>query len=268
LTAFLSSSVLILAGLAAGVAGGLFGIGGGTLMMPALIGVYGARGMPADTAGLVAVATSLLAILLMSARAFVSHRRRGAGSWRAVLLMAPAGAVGALLGAEAALGLGGVAVVRAFAALQIIIGVSLVVPRSRPPLPPRTVSPHIASWLTIGFVAGLASALLGIGGGIIAVPLQMMLLAVPIHQATANSSGLITLNALAGLARYSLAERAPVAWALGSIDLGAGLLLTIAAVLAAPLGVRWAHALPAAKLRRVYGLFLVAVGVILALQAA
>ncbi len=268
MTDFIATSILIVAGLAAGIAGGLFGIGGGTLIMPALIGVYGARGLPADTAGIVAVATSLLAILLMSARAFVSHRRRGAGSWHAVLLMAPAGAVGALLGAEAALGLGGITVVRIFAALEIIIGLSLVVPRSRPPLKPRVAAPSIAVWLMIGFVSGLASALLGIGGGIIAVPLQLALLAVPIHHATANSSGLITLNALIGLTRYSLADRAPVTWALGGIDLGAGLLLTLAAVLAAPLGVRWAHALPAAKLRRIYGLFLIVVGIVLAVQAA
>lgn len=261
-------AVLLVAGLAAGIAGGLFGIGGGTIMMPALIGVYAARGLPADVAGLVAVATSLLAILLMSGRAFVSHRRRGAGSWRAVLLMAPAGAVGALLGAEAALSLGGVTVVRAFAALEVAIGLSLILPRQRPAGAVRAAAPGIAAWLAIGFAAGLASALLGIGGGIIAVPLQMALLAVPIHQATANSSGLITLNALAGLARYASAERAPVPWAIGSIDIGAGMLLTVAAVAAAPLGVRLAHALPAARLRRAYGLFLVGVGIVLAMQSA
>lgn len=258
---------LLAAGGAAGIAGGLFGVGGGTLMVPALIAVYHARGLGGDVAGLVAVATSLLAILLMSARAFVAHRRRGAGSWRAVIWMAPAGAVGALLGAELALLLGGTTVIRAFAVLEVLIGISLIRPRRERPEADR--APHgNGAWSAIGFIAGLASALLGIGGGVVAVPLQMLLLRVPIHQATANSSGLIMFNALIGLARYALEPRAPVEWALGGIDLAGGLALTVTAVLAAPLGVRWAHALPAARLRRLFGWMLVGIGVVLGIQSA
>lgn len=262
-------AVLAAAGLLAGVAGGLFGIGGGTILVPALVLVGLAAGRGADIVGLQAVATSLVAVGLLSLRAFRAHLRRGAGSIGAVLTMAPAGALGALLGAELALRIGGKGVLLAFAGLEISIALVLLLRRDNG-REARTGPARRAGtggWLLVGLVSGFVSSFLGVGGGIIAVPMQMLLLGVAPHTATANSSGLIIFNAVVGLIRYGNTGNAAVAdGSLGLILPLAGVIMALAAMLAAPLGVRLAHALPPAGLRRAFGAFLLLVGILLILQ--
>lgn len=255
---------LAAAGIAAGTLGGLLGLGAGSLMVPVLIAAYIARGIPVETAGLLAVATSLMAIIFLSGRSFLSHRRRGAGSLRAVLWMAPGGMVGAWGGAELALLSGGRTLVSLFAAFEFALGVKYLIGRSPQPAASEIAHRGALPWLATGFAAGALSSFFGIGGGIVAVPMLVSLLRLRMHDAIANSSGLIVFNALVGVLRYALAGVAPdYVGNVGWVDPRAGAVLALGALLGAPLGVRLAHGLKPDALRRAFGAFLIVVGILL-----
>lgn len=254
------------AGICSGVLAGLFGIGAGSLMVPVLVVYFSLRGIDLETAGLLAVATSLAAIAALSARAFWSHRQRQAGDFKLVLAMAPGGVAGSLLGAALATKLGGHSVILAFALFEIVIGLQLWLDRPRSGRPSNVKASGAA--LLTGFAAGGLATFFGVGGGVIAVPLQMRFLGLSIHQAIANSSGLIVFNALIGGLRYALDAAPSVDLAtIGYIDPLAAAALGLGGLLGAPLGVKIAHRLPAAKLKKLFGLFLIAVGAGLGVKA-
>lgn len=254
------------AGMGSGVLAGLFGIGAGSLMVPLLVFYFSLRGVDLAAAGLLAVATSLTAITALSARAFWSHHRQRVGDLKLVLAMAPGGIMGALLGAAMATRLGGKSVILAFAAFEVIIGLQLW--RNRQASSQSKPVKVSGAALLTGFAAGSLATFFGVGGGVIAVPLQMRFLGLGIHQAIANSSGLIVFNALIGSIRYGLANAATLPLTtIGYIDPQAALALGLGGLLGAPLGVRLAHRLAADKLKKLFGLFLIAVGLGLALKA-
>lgn len=109
------------------------------------------------------------------------------------------------------------------------------------------------SWRIVayGALAGLLSGLLGVGGGIVLVPLMAGRLAVPQHQAHATSLAVIVPTAAVSAGIYGLH---------GQADLTTAALLAAGSVVGAGLGARWMSLLPAAQLKRMFGIFLVLVG--------
>jgi len=103
----------------------------------------------------------------------------------------------------------------------------------------------------IGLAAGVASGLLGIGGAVIMVPLMVRYLHVTQHRAHGTSLAVVIFTASAALVGYARA---------GHIDLLVTLPLVAGSVVGSPLGARWASAVPAASLRRAFGLLVLLVG--------
>lgn len=250
---------LAIAGLCSGIFAGLFGIGAGSLMVPLLIAYFSARGVGLAQTGLMAIATSLAAILVISSRAFFTHWRLGAGSLRLILAMAPLGMAGSILGAHLALVAGGQSVVLAFAILELGLGL-------RYALQPKSANltanaRHRGAYIALtGLASGFCSAFFGVGGGIVAVPMQIRLLGLGIHQAIANSSGLIVVNAAIAAGRYGIESSPPLELPLvGLIDILAAGLLALGGLVGAPLGAKLAHRLDAVTLKRYFGYLLVAI---------
>ncbi|ROR34527.1 sulfite exporter TauE/SafE family protein [Inmirania thermothiophila] len=247
------------AGALAGVLAGLLGVGGGIVIVPALLVLLEAQGVAPELSMHMAVGTSLATILLTSLSSVRAHHRRGALRRELVAAMAPAIAAGALAGAGLADALAGAVLRRIFGAFLLLVAAQLaleLVPAGRRQVPGRGVL------AAAGGVIGAVSALLGIGGGSLTVPF-LVWRNVPVHEAVATSAACGLPIAAAGAAGFvwgGWGETGLPPWSLGYVHLPALAGIALASVPAAPVGAALAHRWPAARLRRIFAAFLVVVG--------
>lgn len=246
---------LIALGAATGLLAGLLGIGGGMLMVPLLTLIFTSRGYAEEHVVHMAVATSLATILFTSVSSVRAHHRRGAVLWKVVRTLAPGIVLGSLIGAQIAGRLPTVWLALIFAAFVGFSAVQMLLDRA--PKPTRQL-PAPVGMFAAGNVIGLASALVGAGGGFISVP-YMVWNNVKMHNAVATSSALGFPIAAAGTLGYVLAGRGQAGLpqgTLGFIDVPALLAIAIASVITAPLGARAAHALNTRPLKRIFAILL------------
>jgi uncharacterized protein len=257
---------------------GLLGIGGGTVLVPFLYlllanpewtGVW----VAAEHHAAVAHATSLAVIVPTAATGLLSFRRHGLVDWGVVVPLGLAAAAAAVVGAQLAAYLPGGLLKVLFGGLILWIGGTMVVAVVRhlargaaeaaafAPAGSSAIRPGAA--LVGGGVVGLLSALLGIGGGVVAVPILTRWARMDLHRVTAASIGIVTFAAPAGILSYAWAGRGVVGlppWSLGYVALPLVAALTPGAMLLAPFGARLNRRLSVRALRGVFGVFLVAMG--------
>jgi len=249
---------LVLLGLCTGFLAGMLGIGGGMLLVPFMTIIFSNRGLGPDLAVKMAIATSMATILFTSLSSVRAHQRRGAVRWDIVARLAPGiflGACAASLGIFAVLKGTWLAVV--FAVFVVFSGTQMLLNRS--PAAHRTL-PGTAGQVGAGSAIGLLAGLVGAGGGFVSVPF-MQWCNVPLHQAVGTSAALGFPVAFFNVAGYMLSGHAVEglpSGAVGYVHLPALGVIACASVLSAPLGVRVAHAVPAAYLKRVFALVLYA----------
>lgn len=214
-------SAFVISGLFAGVLAGLLGIGGGTVLVPILVAL--------GYSPIQAVATSSLAIIITSLSGSLQNWRMGYLDFKRVLLLGGPAVVTAQIGVLVATGLPQALLLAAFA-LLLALNIYLVGFRQR--LTKQStddgdgdghgneakINPGVARVLT-GGIAGFLAGLLGIGGGVIMVPLQMLLLGETIKRAIQTSLGVIVLTAIASTLGHAL--QGNVIW-LGGLILGCG----------------------------------------------
>ncbi|MEL6541849.1 MAG: sulfite exporter TauE/SafE family protein [Pseudomonadota bacterium] len=254
--------LLLLAGAAAGFAGGLFGIGGGFVVVPALVMLFPMLGMEGDMAAHVAVGTSLATIIFTSIRATQSHAKRDAVDFGVLKSWALWVVLGTALGTLIADFASGTQLALIFGAGVIAFAIYFL-------LPARSGEPVFAAMPTgfprAGVAGGLGafSALLGIGGGTITT-LTMVVCGAPIHRAIGTASGMgaiIALPATIGFMIIGLGKPGLPWGSVGYVNLPAAAAIIATSVVFAPMGVAAAHKLPPEILRRVFGLYLITVGV-------
>ena len=243
---------LALLGLAAGFLAGLLGIGGGMVMVPFLTWMLGQRGVPAELAVKMAIATSMATIMFTSISSVRAHHKRGAVRWDIVRRLSPGIVIGSLVGSLGVFALlkGTVlAVVFAlfvgFSATQMFL--------DKKPAAARQM-PGTGGQLAAGGLIGFVSGLVGAGGGFISVPF-MTWCNVAIHNAVATSAALGFPIAVANVAGYVAAGwslKDLPAGAFGYIWLPALGVIAVCSVLMAPQGAKAAHALPVKKLKRIF----------------
>ena len=249
------------AGAVAGLLAGMFGIGGGAVLVPVLYQFLGILEVDEAVRMHLSVGTSLAVIVPTSIRSFLSHRKRGAVDeelLRNFLISVPLGVViGAVLAAFiSANGLKGVfAVIALVVAFKMLFGKdSWRVADDLPGQAGRGVA---------GTVIGFFSTLMGIGGGVMNNTF-MTLYNRPIHQAVATSSGVGVLISIPGTIGYMAAGWGKAGlpdFSIGFVNLFAVLLIIPITILVAPLGVKIAHALPQRILSRAFGVFLLIVAI-------
>ncbi|WBH15036.1 sulfite exporter TauE/SafE family protein [Sphingomonas radiodurans] len=255
---------LLVAGLLAGFAAGVFGIGGGFVVVPALLVVLPLLGgMPSEYAH-VAIGTSAATIIMTSVRSLRSHAKRGAVDFEMLRGWAPWIVGGAVLGVMLADRINGRALIAIFASGVLLMSVNFLVPT----LGNRVVSQTLPTGpLRASIAGGLGtfSALLGIGGGTIAI-MVMTLCGRTIHRAIATASGIGTLIAVPSAIGFAIIGlHAPgLPWgSLGYVNLPATAAVASMSMLTAPLGVAAAHSLPADLLKRAFGVYLLVIGTLM-----
>ena len=242
-------------GLASGFIGGLLGIGGGVVIVPALALSYDFGGrFPPEQSLLVAVATSLACIIFTSASAAYTQYRAGKVRWDLFRKLVAFLLLGSFLAGFIAPALP-VEIFRGFIGLFLAF-VAIVMLSSWQPHPHRQF-PNVLGAAGIGTAGGIAAGLAGIAGGNVIVP-TLVYFNTPIHNATATSSALGVPIALTATCGYLLA--APVLMngpLFGYVDISAFFPIVAGALIAAPMGVKFAHRVPAPKLKKVFGVLLI-----------
>jgi len=245
----LTAAILALLGLgfAAGLLAGLVGVGGGVLMVPALYLIYAHPewfGFPMEAAliPVVAHATSLAVIVPTAVRGTLAFRDAGLVEWRAVWGIGLTSVPAAVLAAQVAPALPPATLKLAFGLLLLFAGARLLRGNGKgeaSPDPERAGS--LGRYLVIGVVVGFCSALLGVGGGIVAIPLMIHWVGIDIRKVAATSIGMVLITAMAGVAGYlwsgSDAAGRPE-HSVGFIHLAAALPLAVGALLAVAAGTR------------------------------
>lgn len=254
--------VFPLLGLAAGVLAGLLGIGGGLVLIGALVWLLPTYGIPQDAAMHAALASSLASIVLTASSSARAHHRRGSVLWPTVWWMVPGLLLGGWLGSLVAVALQGEVLRWCVALYCFLMAAQMAFGGRRGDIPDAGVVPTGPPMIVAGGGIGAVSAVVGIGGGSMTVPLLVWRGVVPVR-AVGTSSACGIFIGLASAAGYALHAPAGVlpAHALGYVYLPAAIGIALASVLAAPLGTRLAHAISGAALKRVFAVFMVLVGI-------
>jgi uncharacterized membrane protein YfcA len=251
-------AALLAAGLFAGFCAGMFGIGGGFVVVPAMLLVLPLLGGAKAEYAHVAVGTSAATIIVASLRSVTAHAKRGAVDFEVLKSWAPWLIVGVVVGVALAGHVDGRGLLLIFAIGVILMSVNFLAPR----LSEMVVSTEMPSGLAIVAIAGplgAFSSLLGIGGGTIAVTV-MTWCSRTIHRAIATASGMGVLIAAPTAVGFAIIGfgRAGLPWgSIGYVNLPAAIAISSMSILTAPLGVAAAHRLPSGPLKRVFGGYLV-----------
>ncbi len=250
---------LSLAGIAAGFLAGLFGIGGGTILVPAFYQVFGAVHVPDDVRMHLALGSSMIIVVATSLRSFLAHNQRGAPDMallRSWVLAVPAGVIVAALVVSmiSSFGLRFV-----FAVISVIVGLRLLFGKETWRLGKEL--PGNPLRFVVGSFIGLISALMGIGGGVLNNTF-MTLFGRPMHQAVGTSAGVGLLIAVPGVLGYIWAGQGAAGlppFSTGYVNWLPLLFILPITILVTPYGVKLAHAMSKKTLEITFGTYMLIV---------
>jgi len=260
--------MLVAVGGLSGFFAGIFGIGGGAILVPVFYECFRLAGVPLEVRMPLCIGTSLAIIIPTSIRSFRAHHARGAVDleilktwWLPVVIGVIAGSVTARYAPERLFKIVFVGVAWSAAARLLLARDNWKLGDELPKGPLMRL---------YGFIVGLLSTLMGVGGGLFS-NLLMTFYGRPIHQAVATSSALAVLISIPGAlgyiyagwpvaARYPDVTALQVPFAVGYVSLIGALLVMPTSLLTAPLGVRAAHAMSKRTLEIAFGCYLFTVG--------
>jgi uncharacterized protein len=260
--------LLVTVGMLSGFLAGVFGIGGGAILVPVFYECFRLAGVPLEVRMPLCIGTSLAIIIPTSIQSFRAHYARGAVDmdilkvwWLPVVTGVIAGSVTARYAPERLFKIVFVAVAWSAAARLLLARETWKFGDDLPRGPVMKI---------YGFVVGLLSTLMGIGGGLFS-NLLMTFYGRPIHQAVATSSALAVLISIPGALGYvyagwPAAERYPdvaalqLPFAIGYVSLIGAVLVMPTSLLTVPLGVKAAHAMSKRTLEMAFGCYLFIVG--------
>lgn len=244
-------------GFVAGLLAGIFGVGGGGVIVPVMYQALTTLGFSPDVTMHVALGSALATIIPTAFRSFSAHKKRGAVDMsilRSWLVPIP---VGVAIGAFVAGSVGDATLRAIFAIISLIVAVRLILSRDSWRLGPEV--PGGAVRAIVGASIGFLSTLMGVGGGVLSNTF-MTVFGRPIHQAVATASGVGILIAIPGTIGYIAAgwdtPHLPP-YSLGYVNLPAVAIIMPLSLVMAPIGVQLAHSMTKRQLEIGFGIFLV-----------
>jgi uncharacterized protein len=254
------AAAVVVAGIVTGVLAGLFGIGGGAIIVPVLFEIFRLFGVPEGVRMQLCIGTSLAIIVPTAIRSFRQHRESGQVIPEVVRLWAVPSVAGVAIGSIAAAFAPAALFKLAFVLIAGINAAKLLFAGDRWAL--GSGLPGRAGMAGYGFLVGLASSLMGISGGSL-VTMVLTLYGQPIHRSVATASGVGVPITMAGTLGYVLAGL-PYQAMLPPLSIGFVSVIGVALIapissFAAPFGARLAHMLPRRRLEIGFGVFLLVV---------
>ncbi|MBF0098715.1 MAG: sulfite exporter TauE/SafE family protein [Magnetococcales bacterium] len=256
-------------GLLAGVLAGLFGVGGGIIIVPALLYLFHLDGINPVISMQLAAGTSLATIIFTSLSATWNHHQRHSVHWLMVRRYSPGMVIGVWLGAQLAAILESDDLAILFALFEIAVGLRMIIPTANhaTPAAERANDPKVERLLPVSATAtliGTLSTLFGIGGGTMLVPALTLLSGLTIHQAIGTSSAIgavLSLVGTTGMIQSGWENSALPPDTLGFVVPVAALGVILGTLITTPLGVKLAHVTEPQHLRKGFGILLLLVGI-------
>ncbi|WP_375687716.1 sulfite exporter TauE/SafE family protein [Pseudooceanicola sp. LIPI14-2-Ac024] len=251
------AGVAVVAGIAGGILAGLLGVGGGIVIVPALYFALSMTDMAPGLVMQVAVGTSLASIIFTSASSSWGHWKKGAIDVQLLKRWVPWIFVGTIAGAVVGGLVSGQVLIAVFAIVAFAVALDMIFRKPSGDEQPRSFSSAV--WALLGVGAGAISAMMGIGGGTVCVP-TLNFLGYDIRRAVGTSAAIGFFIGLPGAITYALtglgqANLPP--FSLGYVNLLLLVFLVPLTTTFARVGVAMAHSIPQARLRLLFGLFLI-----------
>ena len=245
--------ILLATGVGGGFASGLLGVGGGFIMTPVQYWVFSNMGVPTDMAIKLAFGTSLMAIIPTAASGTWRHHKKGAVWWRAAIITGVSGLAGGFAGATLATYLPG-------EVLKIAFGVAILAATIRMLFATTSESdkePEYRPWLwaALAIPVNIVTTMVGIGGGVLMVPIMVLVFKFKMHTAVATSLAFVMITNIGGVIGYivnGLGVPDLPAYSIGYVNLQSWLFLTVTTVVMAQVGAITAHHLTARQLRYIF----------------
>ena len=253
--------IFLIIGAFAGFAAGLFGVGGGTIIVPLLYIVFSQMGYSPDIIMHLALGTSLATIIVTSISSLMAHQKKGAILWPVFKNLAPPMAIGCFAGAGIAGWLSGLH-------LQIIVGLFLLwvaytmFKGAKKVVDLSKTLPSKGKQILAGSGIGVASAIFGIGGGSLTVP-YLTANGVVIQKAVGTSAacGLpIAIAGALGFMLFGMNQHLNIPNTIGYVHVYAFLGISVMSFFTAKFGAKTAHALSPAVLKKCFAVLLLIVG--------
>lgn len=236
--------ILFGVGVAAGILSGLFGVGGGIVIVPSLIAVYSYIGFNSPYVVHIAVATSLFTIIFTSISSSYKHSTHGNVLWLPSLLIGLSSTVAVFLFSKLALSLPGDVLKKIFSIVLILVGIKMMFEKKSDTEQnngngePGNIKKTY--FMLIGVLAGIVAAFTGLGGGIFVIPLLHYLLKIPIRKAIGTSAAAIFITSISGVISYIINSPAgsdTMKYSLGIVDTVSAIPIVMASIPFAQLGV-------------------------------
>lgn len=258
---------LFAVGLLVGFASGMVGIGGGVLMVPFLYFFYAhpewsGVHIPADSQAAVAHATSLFIIVPTAIRGTLKYHEVGLVKWRAALIIAAASMVSAMGGAWLAVRLPADVLRIGFGLLLLASSVQMIL--FEPKAKQRGSRFVLLGSILTGVLVGLLSALLGVGGGFIAIPMLIYVVGLGLERVAATSLAIIVFASISGVITYMVSGwGSPIMppGSLGYIHVLAAVPMLIGAAVSVGWGTYANQRLPARWLKRIFATLFAILGI-------
>lgn len=256
---------LLFTGVIAGILSGLLGIGGGVVVVPALVYLFQYAPydwVPKSLVMPMAIATSLMAISFTALMSAYTHYRKGSVRWDIVLRWMIGLYVGAIVGSFLAATLTMVWLRTVFSVFLLLVVLKLFLGEKLPKIP---VPSSTFFLLMIGGLIGVLSALLGVGGGLLMMPILIGLKCTMPEAAGTSSASIVPVSLIAGINFMFTGEmqHIAVAWSTGYVYWPAVIVISCLGIIFAPLGVKLSYKLPALWTKRFLAFLLLAIAITL-----
>jgi hypothetical protein len=263
--------LFVVIGCGVGFLAGLFGVGGGFVMVPILILSYEHLGLSPSILTHLAIGTSLFVVIFSGTTSAYQHKRQRNIEWRAAFLIGLSSVLTAFATAKVAAALSGRHLRLAFAIIVMAAAVRMLTEsqvKAEKKLELLS-KPKALSLVGVGLAAGIVSALAGIGGGVLTVPIMYQVLKMPIKLAIGTSSAAIVITALFSVIGYminGLGRPGLPDWSIGFVDLHRGIALAIGSLLLARVGAYVSFRTHPYRLRKLFALFVLFVSIYLLIK--
>jgi uncharacterized protein len=244
---------LLITGIAVGFASGLLGVGGCFIMVPVQFWALKSIGVDPTIAIRIAFGTNLLVVLPTAFSGAMAHHKKGAVLWKAGITFGIAGALGAFAGAFIASHLPGKVLTMAFGIAVILGGVRMLT--AKPPQIDEEPSDSLTAFILWGIPLGVVSGIIGIGGGVLMIPIMVFFFKFKMHQAVGTSTALMIFTAIGGALSYAVNGMGVAGlppYSTGYLNWYQWIILAGVSIPWAVVGANTAHLLPAKQLKYIF----------------
>jgi hypothetical protein len=244
---------LLATGVGVGLASGLLGVGGCFIMVPVQFWALNSIGVDPTIAIRVAFGTNLMVVLPTAISGALTHHKKGAVIWRAGIVLGLTGAIAAFFGGWIASMLPGKVLTVTFGVAVILGGLRMLT--AKPPTINEQPSENLWAYVAWGIPLGVVSGIVGIGGGVLIIPIMVFFLKFKMHQAVGTSTAMMIFTAIGGALSYfinGLGVQGLPPWSTGYINWFQWVLLAGCSIPTAVMGAKIAHLMPAKQLKYLF----------------